>query len=325
MKKVIITGILGQDGSYLSELLLEKGYEVHGIERRIALEVPSQHHSRIKNIEDKLYIHYGDVSNYETLLQLVSEIKPDEIYHLAAQSQVNISFKDEWTIFNNNIKSTINVLNAIRFIKPDCKFYHAGSSEQFGKVLEIPQTETTSFNPRSPYAIGKLHSFFYTKMYRDAYNIFACNGILFNHESERRAEEFVTRKITKVAARIKLGKQKELLLGNLDAQRDWGYTPDYVRAMYLMLQHHKPDDYVIATGETHSIREFLDVVFSYLKLDWHEYVKIDKKFLRPADVNILVGDTSKAKRVLGWEPKVKFKELAIKMAEHDLKGETDAK
>lgn len=316
--KTLITGTLGQDGSYLAELLLSKGDEVYGIERRIGIEDPILRYSRINNIIDNIKLFNGDVSIYESVLDIFNEVRPDELYHLASQSHVGISFKDEWTIINNNIKSTINCLNAIKNIKPECKFYHAGSSEQFGKVLETPQNENTPFNPRSPYAIGKVHSFFYTKMYREAYNIFACNGILMNHESERRATEFVTRKITQAVAKIKLGRQKELFLGNLDSKRDWGYAKDFVEAMYLMLQQEKPDDYVIATGETHSIKEFLEEAFGYVGLNWQDYVKVDEKFIRPSEVNLLVGDYSKAKRVLGWEPKVKFKELVKIMMDADL-------
>jgi len=322
MKKALISGITGQDASYLAELLLSKGYKVYGIERRVAFEDPLLRYSRLKNIINDVEILKGDISIYESVLDIFNKVKPDELYHLAAQSHVGISFQDEWTIIDNNIKGTVNCLNAIRNIKPECKFYHASSSEMFGKVLETPQNENTPFNPRSPYAIGKVHSHFYVRMYREAYNIFACSGVLFNHESPRRGTDFVTRKITQAVAKIKLGRQRELFLGNLDAKRDWGFAGDYVMAMWLMLQHNKPDDYVIATNETHSIKEFLEEAFGYVKLNWKDYVKIDEKFIRPAEVNLLVGDYSKAKKILGWEPKVKFKELVKMMVEADLRGDT---
>ena len=319
MKKALITGITGQDGSYLAELLLEKGYEVHGLTRRVAAEDPSARFSRIKQLvaDKKIVIHLGDVSDYPTIWRLVSKIQPDEIYHLAAQSQVQVSFEDDFGTFNSNFSSTHHLLSAIKELKPDCKFYFAGTSEMYGKVLAIPQDENTPFNPVSPYGIAKLASFYMTKMYRDAYGIFACTGILFNHESPRRGYEFVTRKITLAVANIKNGKQRELQLGNLDAKRDWGFAGDYVVAMWLMLQHEKADDYVIGTGENHTIREFLEVAFSEVGLDYKDYVKIDPAFFRPLDVHELLADPSKAERILDWKPKTKFKELVKMMVDSD--------
>ena len=318
-KRAIITGICGQDGSFLAELLLSKGYEVYGIERRVAVESADARHSRIKHIIKDIKLYSGDIRDYARMFEIISEVKPDELYHLAAQSFVGTSFEDEQTILQGNIGGTVNILNILRKVKPDCKMYHASSSEQFGEVLETPQTENTPFNPRSPYGIGKCTCFQWMKLYREAYNMFCCNGILFNHEGTRRGFEFVTRKITKAVAEIKLGKRNELRLGNIEAKRDWGDAEDYVKAMYLILQQEKPDDFVIATGETHTIKEFLEEAFGYVSLNWKDYVVIDKEFYRPADVNLLIGDASKAKRVLGWEPQVKFKELVVKMVEHDLK------
>ena len=254
------------------------------------------------------------------MFEIVNEIQPDELYHLAASSFVGTSFEDEQTILQGNIGGTVNILNILRKIKPECRIYHAASSEMYGNVLEIPQTEKTPFNPRSPYGIGKCACFQWCKLYREAYNMFCCNGILFNHCGPRRGFEFVTRKITRAVANIKLGKQNELRLGNIEAKRDWGSSEQYVRAMYLMLQQETPDDYVIATGETRSIKEFLTLAFNYVGLDWKDYVKIDKKFFRPADVNLLVGDYSKAKRILGWEPTVSFRELVTSMVDNDLQS-----
>ena len=319
MKKALITGITGQDGSYLAEFLLSKGYEVHGIVRRVALEDPQNRMSRIFHILNKIVLHPGNVENYARIIHILNEVKPDECYHLAAQSFVHESFEDGFSTINININGTHNVLSALREIVPNCRFYFAGSSEMFGKAQQTPQTEETKFYPRSPYGISKVTGYELTRNYRESYNMFACSGILFNHESPRRGLEFVTRKITNAAARIKLGLQKELLLGNLDAKRDWGFAGDYVEAMWLMLQQERPEDFVIATGKTYSIREFLEKTFSYLELDWQKYVKQDPRFMRPAEVDLLVGDYSKAKKNLNWNPKTSLDELVKIMVENDLK------
>ncbi|MBI5198066.1 MAG: GDP-mannose 4,6-dehydratase [Nitrospirae bacterium] len=324
MKKALITGITGQDGSYLAELLLAKGYEVYGIIRRASsfntgridhlYEDPHEPHPRF-------HLVYGDLNDASSLNKVLRTIRPDEIYNLGAQSHVRVSFDiPEYTAEVTGV-GTIRLLEAIRETGLQPKFYQASSSEMFGKVQEIPQKETTPFYPRSPYGAAKVYAYWMTVNYREAYNIFACNGILFNHESPRRGETFVSRKITKAAARIKLGLQDELYLGNLDAKRDWGYAGDYVEAMWLMLQQEEPDDYVIATGETHSVRELLDLAFGHLDLDWHKYVKIDPRYYRPTEVDLLIGDGSKAKRKLGWEPKVPFNELTVMMVEADLEAE----
>ena len=318
-KKVLITGITGQDGSYLAELLLDKGYEVHGIDRRVALEDQSWGLSRIKHIASKLKLHGASLENYASIFNIVNRVKPQECYHLAAQSFVAYSFEDEFSTINSNINGTHHVLSAIKDTVPRCRFYFAASSEMFGKVREVPQNENTPFHPRSPYGVSKVAGFYLTLNYREAYSLFACNGILFNHESPRRGFEFVTRKITNAVARIKAGWDKELRLGNLEAKRDWGFSGDYVRAMWLMLQQNKPDDYVIATNETHSVREFVELAFQYARLDWKKHVVIDKKLYRPAEVDILKGDYSKAKDKLGWQPKVKFKDLVKMMVEADIK------
>ena len=319
MKKALITGITGQDGSYLAEFLLSKGYEVHGIVRRVALEDPQNRMSRIFHILNKIVLHPGNVENYARIIHILNEVKPDECYHLAAQSFVHESFEDGFSTINININGTHNVLSALREIVPNCRFYFAGSSEMFGKAQQTPQTEETKFYPRSPYGISKVTGYELTRNYRESYNMFACSGILFNHESPRRGLEFVTRKITNAATRIKLGLQKELLLGNLDAKRDWGFAGDYVEAMWLMLQQERPEDFVIATGKTYSIREFLEKTFSYLELDWQKYVKQDPRFMRPAEVDLLVGDYSKAKKNLNWNPKTSLDELVKIMVENDLK------
>jgi len=318
-KKAIVTGITGQFGSYLTEYLLEQNYEVHGIIRRSSTFNTSRIAHLYKDPHDHphMFLHYGDVTDGARISELVHTIQPELIFHLAAQSHVRVSFDEPVYTMQTIATGTLNILEAIRNYAPNAKFYHAASSEMFGKVQEIPQTEKTPFYPRSPYGCSKLYAYWQTVNYRESYNIFACNGILFNNESPRRGETFVTRKITRAAARIKEGMQKELYLGNLDAKRDWGYTKDYVQAVYMMLQHYMPDDYVIATGETHSVREFLDIVFNHLNLDPDHYVKIDPKYLRPSEVDILVGDASKARRVLGWKPTVSFKELAIMMTEKD--------
>jgi len=318
-KKALITGITGQDGSYLAEFLIEKGYEVHGIVRRVALEAPEHRLYRLRKITDKIHLHPASLESFASIFKVAEKVKPDECYHLAAQSFVSYSFDDEFSTINTNISGTHFVLAALKERAPKCKFYFAGSSEMFGKVLEVPQTEKTIFHPRSPYGISKVAGFDLTRNYREAYGMFACNGILFNHESPRRGFEFVTRKITSAVAKIKLGLQKELSLGNLDAKRDWGFSGDYVEAMWLMLQQEKPDDFVISTGETHSVKEFVQEAFSHVDLDWEKYIKIDERFFRPAEVNVLMGDYSKAKKCFDWKPKVKFAELVRMMVDEDLR------
>jgi len=345
MKKAFITGITGQDGSYLSELLLDKGYEVHGLVRRVALEDPVHRMSRIDSIKDNLILYPGDVSSYSRLLEVFDKVKPDECYHLAAQSFVHESFEDPFTTFSTNIWGTQHVLSALKQKSPDTKFYFAGSSEMFGKVEETPQKETTKFHPRSPYGVTKVTGFEITRNFREAYNIFALTGILFNHESPRRGFEFVTRKITSSLARMRAGLDNTCVLGNLDAKRDWGFAGDYVESMWLMLQADKPDDYVIATGTTHSISEFIQLAGDYAGLeiknvDLHDLSReeADKEvkklqangsdnfivqhpmFYRPAEVEILRGDASKAKRELGWESKVSFEELIKMMVKSDLEN-----
>ncbi|MBI5682438.1 MAG: GDP-mannose 4,6-dehydratase [Deltaproteobacteria bacterium] len=318
MGKALITGITGQDGSYLAEFLLEKGYEVHGIVRRVAIEDPEHRLWRIRHILDKITLHAASMESYASIFNVVDKVKPDECYHLAAQSFVSYSFEDEFSTINTNINGTHFVLSAIKEKAPECKFYFAGSSEMFGLVKETPQNENIPFHPRSPYGISKVAGFDLTRNYREAYNLFACSGILFNHESPRRGYEFVTRKITNAVAKIKLGLDKELRLGNLEAERDWGFAGDYVQAMWLMLQQDEPDDYVIATGETHTVKEFVEKAFDYIGLDWKDYVKVDEKFYRPSEIHILKGDYSKAKNTFGWEPKVKFDELVKMMVEVDI-------
>jgi len=320
MKKALVTGITGQDGSYLVELLLKKGYEVWGIIRRSS----SFHTGRIDHLykdpheQPRLRLVYGDLTDGGNLSTIVNDIKPDEVYNLGAQSHVRVSFDTPIYTVNADGLGTLRLLEAIRRMEKQAKFYQASSSEMFGKAVETPQTENTPFYPRSPYGCAKVYSFWQTVNYREAYGLFACNGILFNHESPRRGETFVTRKITRAATRIKLGLQDTLYLGNLDAKRDWGFAGDYVETMWLMLQQDKPDDYVIATGESHSVHEFLDEVFGYLDLDWQKYVEIDPRYLRPTEVDCLLGDASKAKKVLNWEPKVTFKELAQMMTDADM-------
>lgn len=320
MKRALITGITGQDGSYLAELLLEKGYEVHGIIRRASTFNTSRidHLYRDPHVNGvKLHLHYGDIADSTNLIKLLYRIQPDEIYHLAAQSHVRVSFDiPEYTGDVTGL-GTVRILEAIRETGCKAKFYQASSSEMFGKVQEIPQRETTPFYPRSPYAAAKVYAFWVTVNFRESFGIFACNGILFNHESPRRGETFVTRKITRALARIKAGLQKDLYLGNLDAKRDWGYAKEYVEGMWLMLQQDQPDDFVLGTGETHSVREFLDEAFSYEGLDWKDYVKIDSNYFRPSEVDLLVADASKARKVLGWEPSTKFGELVRLMVDAD--------
>ena len=321
MKKALITGITGQDGSYLAEFLLAKGYEVHGIIRRASTFNTGRidHLYKDPHINGvRLFLHYGDIADSTNLIKLLYRIQPDEVYHLAAQSHVRVSFDIPEYTADVTALSTTRILEAIRETGIKSKFYQASSSEMFGKVNEVPQRETTPFHPRSPYAVAKVYAHWATVNYRESYGLFACSGILFNHESPRRGETFVTRKITRAVARIKAGQQDKLYLGNLDAKRDWGYAREYVEAMWLMLQQEQPDDYVIATGETHSVKEFLTEAFSQVKLDWHDCVELDPKYLRPAEVDLLVGDASKARTALGWEPKVTFRELVRLMVDADL-------
>jgi GDPmannose 4,6-dehydratase len=318
MKKAFITGIDGQDGSYLAEFLLEKGYKIHGMVRRVALEDPEHHLWRIKHILDRITLHPASLESYPSIFKIVEKVKPDECYHLAAQSFVSYSFEDEFSTINTNINGTHFVLSAIKEKARKCKFYFAASSEMFGLVRTVPQNEKTPFHPRSPYGISKVAGFDLTRNYREAYGLFACNGICFNHESPRRGFEFVTRKITNAVAEIKLGLTRELKLGNLEAKRDWGFAGDYIKAMYLMLQQDRPDDYVVATGKTHSVKEFVKLAFAYVGLNWRDYVIIDKTFYRPAEVHLLIGDYSKAKKKLGWKPTVSFEELVKMMVKADL-------
>lgn len=315
-KKAFVTGITGQDGSYLAELLLSKGYEVHGIIRRSS----SFNTKRIEHIYGNpgLHLEYGDLTDATRLRELILDIKPDEVYNLGAQSHVRVSFDEPAYTVDTVAMGCLNVLEAVRRLDNKPRFYQASSSEMYGLVQETPQKETTPFHPRSPYSCGKVFAFWQTVNYRESYDLFACNGILFNHESPRRGETFVTRKITRAAGRIKMGLQDKLYLGNLDAKRDWGFAGDYVEAMWLMLQQDKADDYVVATGETHSVREFLDEVFACLDLDWHEYVEIDPRYFRPAEVDLLLGDSTKARKVLNWQPRTTFKALARMMTEADL-------
>src|SRR3954466_13614898 len=319
-KRALITGITGQDGSYLAELLLGKGYEVHGIVRRSS----SFNTGRLGHLYvdphspgARLFLHYGDLVDGMGRRETLTRVKPDEVYALGAQSHVRVSFDQPVYTVQADALGTINMLEAIRDTGLPVRFYQASSSEMYGKVVETPQTEATPFHPRSPYACAKVFSYWQTVNYREAYDMFAVNGILFNHESPRRGETFVTRKITRAATRIKEGLQEKLFLGNLDAKRDWGFAGDYVEGMWLMLQADKPEDYVIATGETHSVREFLDEVFGHLGLDWQRHVEVDPRYLRPAEVDLLLGDASKAVRGLGWKPRVTFKALAKMMTEVD--------
>jgi GDPmannose 4,6-dehydratase len=318
MKKALITGITGQDGSYLAEHLLELGYEVHGIVRRVALEQPEHRLSRIAHLKDRVTLHSGSLDSYPSVFNVISRQVFDECYHLAAQSFVAESFADGFSTMSANVNGTHYMLAALRELQPKCKFYFAGSSEMFGRVRETPQREETPFHPRSPYGISKVAGFYLSVNYREAYGMFCANGILFNHEGPRRGFEFVTRKITSAVARIKLGLQSELRLGNLDAQRDWGHSADYVRAMYLMLQMDQPDDYVVATGETHSVREFCDLAFSEVGLDYRDYVTVDPQFYRPSEVDLLIGDARKAQKILGWTPHRTFRQLVVEMVQSDL-------
>ncbi len=319
-KKALITGITGQDGSYLAEFLIAKGYEVHGLIRRSS----SFNTDRIEHLyrdphdpEARLFLHYGDLVDGVGIREVLTRVKPDEVYNLGAQSHVRVSFDQPVYTVQADALGTINLLEAIRDTGIPVRFYQASSSEMYGKAVEVPQSERTPFYPRSPYACAKVYSFWQTVNYRESYGMFACNGILFNHESPRRGETFVTRKITRAATRIKLGLQDKLFLGNLDAKRDWGFAGDYVQAMWLMLQQNDPEDYVVATGESHSVCEFLEEVFDYLELDWRKYVEIDKRYFRPAEVHVLLGNPAKANRQLKWKARVGFRELARMMTDSD--------
>ena len=318
-KKALITGITGQDGSYLTEFLLKKKYKVHGIVRRVALEDKTHRLWRLRHITKKIKLHAASLESYASLVKIIQKTKPDEIYHLGAQSYVSYSFEDEFSTINTNVNGTHYILSAIKDFSPKSKFYFAGSSEMFGKVHEVPQNENTVFHPRSAYGISKVTGFELTRNYREAYNLFCCSGILFNHESPRRGFEFVTRKISHGAARIKLGLQKNLELGNIEAKRDWGHAEDYVVAMWLMLQQKSPEDYVIATGKQHSVKEFARLAFSLLGMDYKKYIKFNKSLIRPSEVHSLLGNCNKAKKKLKWKPKFKFDQLVKDMVEADLK------
>ena len=326
-KRALITGITGQDGSYLAELLLEKGYEVHGIIRRTS----TFNTDRIDHIyvdphsdDARLFLHYGDLNDGTMLRRILEQVQPSEVYNLGAQSHVRVSFDSPEYTVDTVAMGALRLMEAIRDYQQrtdaEVRFYQAGSSEMYGKVQEIPQKETTPFYPRSPYACAKVYAHWQTVNYRESYNMFACNGILFNHESPRRGETFVTRKITRAVARIVAGRQKDLYLGNLDSKRDWGYAKDYVRAMWLMLQQDEPGDYVVATGETHTIKEFLDIAFNYVNLNWNDYVKFDPRYLRPAEVDILIGDPTHTQTKLGWEPSIDFEGLVKLMVDADLEA-----
>ena len=322
MKKIaLITGITGQDGSYLAELLLKKGYEVHGIVRRVALEDENHRLWRIRKIIKDINLHAGSLESYASLFNIILKIKPTEVYHLAAQSYVGYSFEDEFSTLNININGTHYLLSAVKeFADTKIKFYFAGSSEMFGKVKTVPQNEDTVFNPRSSYGISKVTGYYLTKNYREAYKLHASSGILFNHESPRRGFEFVTRKISNAVARIKKGSKEKLKLGNINAKRDWGHAKDYVEAMWLMLQKEGPGDYVIGTGEEHSVEDFAKKAFSHVGLNYKDHIEIDKKLMRPAEVDTLLADSSKAKKILKWEPRISFDELIANMVEHDLEN-----
>lgn len=314
-KRALITGITGQDGSYLGEFLLEKGYEVYGIVRRSS----TVSFERIEHYQDKITLVPGDLLDQNSLFEAIKQVQPDEVYNLAAQSFVPTSWNQPVLTGEFTALGVTRLLEAIRHLKPDAKFYQASSSEMFGKVVEVPQTEKTPFYPRSPYGVAKVYGHWITVNYRESYNIFACSGILFNHESPRRGLEFVTRKITHGAALIKKGLAKELRLGNLEAKRDWGFAGDYVKAMWLMLQQDKPDDYVVSTGENHSVKEVCEIAFGHLGLKWQDYVVVDKRYLRPAEVDILLGNPEKARKKLGWKPEVSFEQLIVMMTDADMK------
>jgi GDPmannose 4,6-dehydratase len=322
MKKVLITGITGQDGSYLAELLLESGYEVHGLVRRVALEDPTRRFTRLEHLLPRVTLHPASLESYPSIFHVLAKHEFDECYHLAAQSFVAESFADGFSTMNTNINGTHYMLAALRELQPKCRFYFAGSSEMFGKVRETPQTEETPFHPRSPYGISKVAGFDLTRNYREAYGMYCVSGILFNHESPRRGYEFVTRKITSTVARIKKGLATELRIGNLDAKRDWGHAEDYVRAMHLMLQQPEADDFVIASGETHTVREFCERAFGKVDLDYQDFVKTDEQFYRPAEVDLLMGNATKARRVLGWKQEYTFQQLLDEMVEADLAAVT---
>jgi GDPmannose 4,6-dehydratase len=317
MKKALITGITGQDGSYLAEFLLDKGYEVHGVTRRTS----TPNYDRIKRIVNDVYLHPGDLLDQHSLTTIVKEVQPDEVYNLAAQSFVETSWKQPVLTGEFTALGVTRMLEAVQLAKPDVKFYQASSSEMFGKVQQTPQNEKTPFYPRSPYGVAKVYGHWITVNYRESYNLFAVSGILFNHESPRRGLEFVTRKVTHAVARILAGKQDKVMLGNLESKRDWGYAPDYVEAMWLMLQQDKPEDYVIGTGKTWSIKQLLEVAFGSVNLDWQKYVEFDQQFMRPAEVDLLVADPAKAKKVLGWEPKTSFEKMIEIMVQEDIKRE----
>ena len=317
IKRALITGITGQDGSYLAEILLKKGYEVHGIVRRVALQDPEHRLWRIKHILKKIHLHSGTMESYASIFKIYQNVKPSEFYHLAAQSYVDYSFQDEFSTVSSNISSTHYCLSCIKESSFKTRFYFAGSSEMFGKVRMTPQNENTPFYPRSSYGISKVAGFELTRNYREAYGIHASTGILFNHESERRGYEFVTRKITKAVANIKLKKQKILELGNLDAKRDWGYAPEYCQAMWLMLQQQKADDYVVGTGKTYTIKEFAKRAFEVMDLDYNKYIKVNKVFFRPSEVELLVADSSKIKKKIGWEATTNIDKLIEKMVKSD--------
>lgn len=318
MKKAFITGISGQDGSYLSEMLIENGYEVHGLVQRLELEDPERSLWRISHILDKVTLHPGSIESFPSLFRIFEKIQPDECYHLAAASFVSFSIDDEFAIFNANINGTHYLLSVLKESAPNCRFYFAGTSEMFGNAAISPQNENTPFNPRSAYGITKVTGYHLARNYRENYKIFACNGILYNHESERRGFEYVTRKITSTVAKIKLGLANELRLGNLNAVRDWGYSPDYVRAMWLILQQPEPEDYVIATGEPHTVREFVSKAFAEADLEWEKYVTVDPRFFRPVESHTLTGDAAKARNSLNWAPTVGFSEIISRMVKADL-------
>ncbi|MBL7074512.1 GDP-mannose 4,6-dehydratase [candidate division KSB1 bacterium] len=321
MKRALITGITGQDGSYLAEYLLDKGYEVYGLVRRVAIEDIRHRMWRINHILKDIHICSASLESFASIYQTILEVQPDECYHLASQSFVSYSFEDEFSTFNTNINGTHYILSSLKQICPDCKFYFAGSSEMFGKAEETPQNENTRFHPRSSYGISKVAGYHLTRNYREAYNMFTVSGILYNHESPRRGYEFVTRKVTSHVAHIKLGKTKELRLGNLEAKRDWGHAKEYVKAMWNMLQNSKPVDLVISSGETHSVKEFVEIAFSCVGLNYKDYIVVDPNFFRPAEVELLQGDCSKAKKEIKWNYNISFKDLIEEMVEHDLELE----
>lgn len=314
MRRALITGITGQDGSYLADLLLDKGYEVHGLVRRAS----TFNTQRIDHVRERIHLHYGDLVDSQSLLRVIREVQPEEVYNLAAQSHVRVSFEMPEYTCDITAAGVCRLLEAIRVSGVNARFYQASSSELYGKVEEVPQRETTRFHPRSPYAVAKAYAYYLTQNYREAYGLFACNGILFNHESPRRGENFVTRKITRAVGRIAAGTQHKLPLGNIDAQRDWGFAGDYVYGMWQMLQLDKPDDYVLATGETHSVKEFLQLAFDHVKLDWRKYVETDPRQIRPAEVDLLLGDASKARNTFGWKPSVSFPDLVRMMVDADV-------